>query len=414
MLLAFYSALKRGWHLSYPPEPTKSDGALKFGILGAAQIAPQAIILPAKSHPDVILQAVAARDKTKAETFAKVHGVQQVKESYQAILDDPEIDCVYVPQPTGLHLEWALRALKAGKHVLLEKPSVSNAAEAEILFRHPILQQPNAPILLEAVHYMFHPAWAAFMSYIDPPNVAKAWSALWAPFGIVGKDDIRFDFDLAGGMLLDCGAYTVAVLRDVFGAEAASCEECTTVPSQKDARCDAVFKARYRFPNGGYGEIEGSTQTWNVSPDIDVTHRPVVIDASEIGMEILPTQEITRIRRVFFRTFARPAHLHSIQVTDAFELKTRETESTQTGTSIKKWTTSKTVKAYTFREIGIEQAGEPYWQSYRYMLEQFVNKVRGRDVQQWVEADDSIKTAKMIDMAYEAANLPLRPTTQYR
>jgi predicted dehydrogenase len=76
------------------------------------------------------------------------------------ILDDPNIDCIFIPLPNGLHYEWAVRAIRAGKHVLLEKPSVSNAIEAETLFSLPELSKPNAPVLLEAFHNRFFPAWA--------------------------------------------------------------------------------------------------------------------------------------------------------------------------------------------------------------------------------------------------------------
>lgn len=117
-----------------------------------------ALINPAKSNPNVIIYAVAARDKTRAAAFAKKHGIPHVKESYEDLLDDPAIDAVYNPLPNGLHFEWTYKALAKGKHVLLEKPSTSNAAEAEKLFHSPLLSQPNAPVLFEAFHNRFTPA----------------------------------------------------------------------------------------------------------------------------------------------------------------------------------------------------------------------------------------------------------------
>ena len=117
------------------------------------------------------------------------------------LLDDPSIEVVYIPLPNGLHLEWALKALSRGKHVLLEKPSVSNAEDAAILFHSPVLAQPNGPVLLEAFHYRFQPAWQYFMSLCDPPNVVYAKSVFKVPAMIFKKDDIRFKYDLAGGAL---------------------------------------------------------------------------------------------------------------------------------------------------------------------------------------------------------------------
>jgi len=89
------------------------------------------------------------------------------------VVNDPSIDAVYIPLPNGLHYEWALKALAKGKHVLLEKPSVNTAAEAELLFRHPLLSKPGAPVLLEAFHYRFQPTWQYFLTLIDRPNLER-------------------------------------------------------------------------------------------------------------------------------------------------------------------------------------------------------------------------------------------------
>src|SRR5580693_8786194 len=95
-----------------------------------------------------------------------------------ALLDDPTIDAVYIPLPNGLHYEWTIRALRAGKHVLVEKPFVSNATEATSLVKiHSALPSP-APVLLEAVHYLFHPGWQTFLSLLSPPDIISAHSSL--------------------------------------------------------------------------------------------------------------------------------------------------------------------------------------------------------------------------------------------
>jgi predicted dehydrogenase len=83
-----------------------------------------------------------------------------------ALINDPSIDCIYNPLPNGLRYRWRLAALKAGKHVL-EKPSASNAEEARALFNHPLLQAPNSPVVVEANHYRFHPAWHLFNSQFN-------------------------------------------------------------------------------------------------------------------------------------------------------------------------------------------------------------------------------------------------------
>ncbi|KAI1076466.1 oxidoreductase domain-containing protein, partial [Whalleya microplaca] len=412
MMAGLFGLARRNWQIFKPAEVSKSATPLRFGILGAADIGPQALIIPAKSHPDVVIQAVAARDPKKAKTYADKYNILEVAASYQSILDNPAIDCVYIPLPNGLHFEWALRALKAGKHVLLEKPSVSNTTEATALFESPLLRTPNAPVLLEAAHYIFHPAWTVFMSFITPSEVAHAKAVLWVPRWKFADDDIRYRYELGGGALLDLGTYTSSALERVFGGLPEACEECVTRPGTYDERCERLFSARFRFPGGGLGEMAGDLKAplSRFSPDVEVEHRGVVVSGAEAGVdEVAEGQEVVRTRRVKLALFVQPAFMHSIQVDDEFVLHKTGDESAV----VKSWKKSKTVKAYTFKEAGIDQPGEAYWATYRYQLEQFVNKVRGREVQQWVHGVDSINTARMIDMAYEAAKLPLRPTSEY-
>ncbi|KAJ2994519.1 hypothetical protein NUW58_g1537 [Xylaria curta] len=242
-MAALFGAAHRNWLLSHPSTVPKSSKPLVFGILGAADIGPPAIILPAKSHEDVIIQTVAARDPAKATMYARKYGIQHVAKTYQDVLDDPNINCVYIPLPNGLHYVWAQRALKAGKHVLLEKPSVNNSTEAERLFLPPTPAPPSSPsastqpVLLEAVHSLFHPAWALFMSHVTPSAVASAKSSLWVPRWFFGPDNIRYNFELGGGALMDLGSYTASALTRIFGSVAEECVDCETVPhAEADGR----------------------------------------------------------------------------------------------------------------------------------------------------------------------------------
>ncbi|KAI0205570.1 hypothetical protein F4808DRAFT_238145 [Astrocystis sublimbata] len=418
-----FGTAHRNWLMSHPSTVPKLSKPLTFGLLGAADIGPAAIILPARTHPDVFIKTVAARDHAKAAAYAKKHGIPNVAKTYQDVLDDPNIDCVYIPLPNGLHYIWAQRALKAGKHVLLEKPSVSNSTEAERLFLPSVSgvpqspESPSQPVLLEATHALFHPAWALFMSHVTPDAVASAKSSLWVPRWLFGPDDIRYNFDLAGGALMDLGAYTASTLKYIFGAVAEECVSCETSPYPgTDPRCDRGYHARYRFPNGGIGEMEGDLRAplLKLTPEIHVTHRPVVVDSVEAGCDIKDGEEVLRTREVHFFNFVQPSFIHSITVTDKFEVRER---GAATGTTPRKsWKQKKTLKAYTWRESGLagfkEQPGEPHWSTYRHQLEQFVNRVRGRSTPQWIDGADSVKTIRMTDMAYTAAKLPLRPTSE--
>jgi predicted dehydrogenase len=104
---------------------------LRIGILGAARIAPMALLMPARSVGEVEISCVAARDPERARAFARKHGIPRVAPSYEAMISDASIDAVYNPLPNAMHAVWTTRALEAGKHVLCEKPFASNATEAQ-------------------------------------------------------------------------------------------------------------------------------------------------------------------------------------------------------------------------------------------------------------------------------------------
>lgn len=181
----------------------------------------------------MIITAIAARDQVKAAAYAKKHNIPTVHTSYQALVDDPSIDAVYIPLPNDSHLEWALKSLRAGKHVLLEKPSTSNAIEAECLFRsnlfspeHSNGENGSLPVLLEAFHTLFHPAFQKFLGLIEPSNVAEGHASLELMKGFITLEgDIRMDYGLSGGCLMDCGTYTVLALRRIFQDEPEECVE---------------------------------------------------------------------------------------------------------------------------------------------------------------------------------------------
>ncbi len=318
---------------------------------------------------------------------------------------------VYNPLPNGLHFEWTLKALVAGKHVLLEKPSVSNAEEAELLFRSPLLQGPKAPVLLEAFHYRFQPSWIHFLSFLDRPNIAHASSCLYAPKFAFSGDDIRFNYDLGGGALLDLG-YTMSALRGVYGTEPVECTSCdvNTTPPPRDL-CDYEFKGSWRFPNGGTADMHGNLRAgvlfvMTSLPAVTVTHRPVRVEDSTLPAG----QEKTRARKVTLHNFILGALWHRIDVEDEFVVRVAES-----GEVVKKWTTKESHNAYTLRDAGIDRHSEPYWTTYKHQLDAFVDRIRGREgTGAWIDAEESIRQMRVVDMAYEKSRLPLRQTSKYR
>ncbi|KAJ5287255.1 Oxidoreductase N-terminal [Penicillium angulare] len=395
-----------------PPKAEKQSGAIRFGILGAAQIAPLALITPALSHPEVIVQAIAARDYTRASEFAKKHNIPDVRTSYDEILEDPNIDAIFIPLPNSLHFEWAVRSIRAGKHVLLEKPSASNATEASILFNLPELKAPNAPTLLEAFHNRFHPSIHKFLSFITSSDVVHVHTDSMIPWLMLDKENIAFNYKLSGGSMMMLGTYNFGITRMIFNdnpVECLSCEPGTFGDGIHD-QCDTDFKAKFRFPNGGIAEasttMRGSV-LWKPS-EARVTHREVIVD----DKAILETQEKGCTRIVTLHGFIHSFIWHRIDVQDTFVIRDKRYRR-----PVKSWTESKSYKAYSYKEAGGEFAelpGEDWWMSYRYQLEEFVNRVKGRATQYWVEGEDSWDQMKMIDMAYEKSGLGSRPTSEFR
>jgi predicted dehydrogenase len=188
---------------------------VRIGILGTARITGKALIEPARAVPSVSVAAVAARDPARAEAYAKTHAIPAVFGSYEELLASPEVDAVYVPLPNALHAPWTLRAIAAGKHVLCEKPFTSNAAEA---VQVATAAKASGLVVMEAMHYRYHPLVRRLASLIadgaiGTPSHAQAWTS-WP---VRDPADIRYDFALGGGALMDGGCYAIDCLRLVAG-----------------------------------------------------------------------------------------------------------------------------------------------------------------------------------------------------
>ena len=185
---------------------------LRIGVLGAARITPTALIKPASRTGRAVVAAVAARDRTKAEAFARKHRIPRVLDSYDDLLADPDIDAIYNPLPNGLHGYWTMEAVKAGKHVLCEKPFTANADEARA-----VAASANGNpglVIMEAFHYQYHPLAKRLMEIVrsgELGNITDIDVAFSAP--LWKKGDIRYQLALAGGATMDMGCYPVSLLR---------------------------------------------------------------------------------------------------------------------------------------------------------------------------------------------------------
>lgn len=188
------------------------NDVLRIGCLGAARIAPTALVNPAKSRGDVRLQCVAARDRARAVAFAYAHGFERVAANYEDVIADPDVDLVYNPLPINLHAEWSIRALEAGKHVLCEKPLAMNLAEAEAMVA---AAESSGRRLIEAFHYRYHPMFETYLDWIDGQKIGPL-REFDACFSIAVPDrdgeEIRHRPENGGGAFMDLGCYPLSWL----------------------------------------------------------------------------------------------------------------------------------------------------------------------------------------------------------
>jgi predicted dehydrogenase len=221
--------------------------------LGAATIAPLALVNPAKENSEVEVAAVAARDASRGQAFAAKHGIARVHESYDALIGDPSVDAVYIPLPNGLHGRWTRAALAAGKHVLCEKPFTANAAEAREIAE---LAANSDRVVMEAFHYRYHPLTRRVEEIIASGELGKLRRVEAAfCFPLPKFSDIRYDFSLAGGALMDAGCYAVHMVRTFGGSTP---EIVRAQAKLRGPQVDRAMTAEVRFAGGHTGRVRCS------------------------------------------------------------------------------------------------------------------------------------------------------------
>jgi D-xylose 1-dehydrogenase (NADP+, D-xylono-1,5-lactone-forming) len=195
---------------------------VKWGIMGNATIARVCVIPAIQKSGNGTVHALATRSPAQADKVAGDNHIEQIYGSYDALLIDPEIEIIYIPLPNHLHHLWAIKALKAGKHVLCEKPLACNAQQAEEMV---LAAEDAGRLLMEAFMYRFHPRSRRIKQMVAEGRIgalclvrsafcyrmrAKDWT---------NKDNARLKPEAGGGALLDVGCYSVSAARWFFEAE---------------------------------------------------------------------------------------------------------------------------------------------------------------------------------------------------
>ena len=190
---------------------------LKLGVLGAARIALNSVIPAASRSGQVEITAVASMGGVKAGAVREAAPDARIFEDYEALLEGGDADAVYIPLPNSMHVEWTLRAIEAGKHVLCEKPFSQDAEAAE---RAVAAAESAGLTLMEGFMYRMHPQTRRLRGLLAGGAIGEVRQAL-AEFGhrLDDPEDVRGVGTLGGGSLGDVGCYCVSGLRLVFGGE---------------------------------------------------------------------------------------------------------------------------------------------------------------------------------------------------
>ena len=190
---------------------------VRWGVLGAANIAVKKVIPAMQRGRSSEIAAIASRDLDRAKTAAASHGIRSAYGSYDELLADPSIEAVYIPLPNHLHVPWAIRAAEHGKHVLVEKPVALSAAEAETLLdgrnRFDVLIQ-------EAFMIRTHPQWLQAISLVRDGTLGRVRSVVgYFSYHNVDPLNVRNMPDIGGGGVLDIGCYLVHAARWIYDRE---------------------------------------------------------------------------------------------------------------------------------------------------------------------------------------------------
>jgi predicted dehydrogenase len=256
--------------------------SLRIGILGAASIAPSALIKPAGANREVVVAAVAARDGARAQAYATKHGIARVYDSDEKLIADPDVDAVYNPLPNSLHGRLTRAALAGGKHVLCEKPFTANAAEAQ---RIADLAATSDRVVMEAFHYRYHPLALRIEQIIASGELGKLERVEAAMcFPLPKFSDIRYNYSLGGGATMDAGCYAVRMARTFGGGTP---EVVSAQAKLRDPQIDRAMTAELRFPGGHTGRVRCSM--W--SSDLLQFNARVMGDCGELRLAWTTTSQ---------------------------------------------------------------------------------------------------------------------------
>ena len=236
-----------------------SPGPVRIGILGASSFAPTTMINPAKGNRDVVVAAVGARDQPSADEFAAKYGIAEAYGSYEALIDNPNLDAIYVLVPTSMHGQWTKAALAAGKHVLVEKPFTANAAEAQEIAN---LAAKSDRVVMEAIQFRHHPLTRRVEEIIASGELGALRRVEVTLCVLLPTFKANcYNYALAGGSMMDAGSY-VANMARTFGG---STPEVVSAQARlQKPQVDRAMKAELRYAGGHTGRLQCALWSGNL------------------------------------------------------------------------------------------------------------------------------------------------------
>lgn len=236
-----------------------SPGPVRIGILGASSFAPTTMINPAKDNRDIVVAAVGARDQPSADEFAAKYGIANVYGSYEALIDDPHLDAIYVLVPSSMHGQWTKAALAAGKHVLVEKPFTANAAEAQEIAD---LAAKSDRVVMEAIQFRHHPLTRRVEEIIASGELGALRRVEVTLCVLLPTFKANcYNYALAGGAMMDAGSY-VANMARTFGGSTP--EVVSAQAKLQKPQVDRAMTAELRYAAGHTGRLKCALWSGNL------------------------------------------------------------------------------------------------------------------------------------------------------
>ena len=231
---------------------------MRLGLLSTADIN-RKVIPGARASDKVDLVAVASRDRARAEDYARTWEIERAYGSYEAMLEDPDLDAVYISLPNTMHREWSIRSLEAGKHVICEKPFSKRPDDVEAAFD---AAERTGRLLTEAFMYRHNPQTAKLVELVREGAVGELRVVRSAfSYSLYDSENIRLRTDVDGGSLMDVGCYCVSGSRLLAGEPEAVSGQAYIGPSGTDW----VFTGAMRFP----GDVHALFDCGTCLPDRD-------------------------------------------------------------------------------------------------------------------------------------------------